>query len=197
MLGLLFELRRLRETETKRVHSATLDNISFARKSRYFAPGSICRRIVARNTHPRIARHCNVRDRKRERERERESIIGKKRAPLAMLSENPRGENARHSLCRLLPVAMYIIAPSPFLLRYRLLPARRPARSSALVKRSLSSASRFDKSMQISKRRLSFDARNLPRDRPSLLLALAKRRGSLPEGTRITRTGPISTASIV
>lgn len=69
MSALLFELRRLRKAETKYVHSATLDNIAYPKKSRYFSlnqyADTLLRAICG------YARYCNIRD----------SIIGKKRAP--------------------------------------------------------------------------------------------------------------------
>lgn len=69
MSALLFELCRLRKAETKHVHSATLDNIAYPKKSRHFSLNQYADTLLLAICE--YARYCNIRD----------SIIGKKRAP--------------------------------------------------------------------------------------------------------------------
>lgn len=105
------------KAETERDHHyTTLDDIALTEKSRYFASNQYTDTLLRAIC--RCARYCNIRD----------SIIGKKRAA-QYLGEFP---GVRHSLYRLLsPAVMYIIALSPFLLRY-LLPRWRRERAQLL-----------------------------------------------------------------
>lgn len=153
MSALLFELRRLRKAETKRVHSVTLDNIYRSPENR-----DISSRInTYTDTLLRAICGC-VHD----------TVIFEtallKSEHGAIFLRKFLWRTQEHSLYPLLPVAMYVIAPSPFLLHYHSLFCCQ--RKHTVVKRSLPSAFRFDKNMQIS--RHSAPPLHLPRRSPFL-----------------------------